>query len=380
MSSSQSATAWTARTYSVYSTLSALITHPRILPIDTVTQLTLGAAVGEAVLGRRAGRRAALWGAVAGMTPDLDVLFGVFTSETTQLGIHRGLSHSFLFAALGCLAGGRLTAYIHAALDIGWRDWSKLWFWGLLTHSLLDAFTLYGTQLFNPFSDYPVAFSTIFIIDPLYTLPLLILLLMALGHPPGARARRRLNAAGLIISSCYLLLTGANALHVRAQFTEGLAQNNIAHQRLFATPTPLNNILWMGIAESEDALYVGLYSLFDAESPTHFRRIEKNAALVNPYQTHRPLRRLNWFSRGYYRATMENDAIFYHDLRFGRSDLWLDTDGLYIFSFRLLRDPNDPNQMVDFAQRTPTFALSGELLSRFWRRIKGDSTVVQHGP
>ena len=136
----------------------------------------------------------------------------------------------------------------------------------------------------------------------------------------------------------------------------------------------------MGIAESEDALYVGLYSLFDAESPTHFRRIEKNAALVNPYQTHRPLRRLNWFSRGYYRATVENDEIFYHDLRFGRSDLWLDTDGLYIFSFRLLRDPNDPNQMVDFAQRTPAFALSGELLSRFWRRIKGDSTVVQYGP
>ncbi|MEE2628136.1 MAG: metal-dependent hydrolase [Candidatus Latescibacterota bacterium] len=373
-------TAWTARAYGVYSTLSALVTYPRILPIDTVTQLTLGAAVGEAVLGRRAGRRAALWGAVAGMTPDLDVLFGVFTSETTQLGIHRGLSHSFLFATLGCLAGGRLTSYIHAALDIGWRDWSKLWFWGLLTHSLLDAFTLYGTQLFNPFSDYPVALSTIFIIDPLYTLPLLILLLMALGHPPGARARRRLNAAGLIISSSYLLLTGANALHVRAQFTEGLAQNNIAHQRLFATPTPLNNILWMGIAESEDALYVGLYSLFDAESPTHFRRIEKNAALINPYKTHRPLRRLNWFSRGYYRATVENDEIFYHDLRFGRSDLWLDAEGDYIFSFRLLRDPDNPNQMIDLAQQTPAFALSGELLSRFWRRIKGDSTVVQYGP
>ncbi len=153
-------------------------------------QLTLGAAVGEALLGRRTGRRAALWGSVAGMTPDLDVLLGVFTSETTQLGIHRGLSHSFVFAVLGSLVGGRLTAVTHAGRDINWRDWSKLWFWCLLTHALLDAFTLYGTQLFNPLSDYPVAFSTIFIIDPLYTLPLLACLLMALRHPPGTRARR----------------------------------------------------------------------------------------------------------------------------------------------------------------------------------------------
>ena len=345
-----------------------------------MTQLTLGAAVGEAVLGRRAGRLAALWGSVAGMMPDLDVLLGVFTSETTQLGIHRGLSHSFVFAVLGGLTGGRLTAGIHAGLDINWRDWSKLWIWCLLTHALLDAFTLYGTQLFNPLSDYPVAFSTIFIIDPLYTLPLLACLLMALRHPPGARARRRLNAAGLIISSSYLLLTGANALHVRAHFAKGLAQSNIAYQRLFATPTPLNNILWMGIAESEDALYVGLYSLFDTGPPTRFRRIEKNVALIKPYQTDRPLRRLHWFSRGYYRSTVKNGEVFYHDLRFGRSDLWLDAEGNYIFSFRLVRNADNPSQMVDFKQETPNVALSGERLSRFWRRIKGDDTVVQYGP
>ena len=345
-----------------------------------MTQLTLGAAVGEAVLGRRAGRLAALWGSVAGMMPDLDVLLGVFTSETTQLGIHRGLSHSFVFAVLGGLAGGRLTAVIHAGLYINWRDWSKLWIWCLLTHALLDAFTLYGTQLFNPLSDYPVAFSTIFIIDPLYTLPLLACLLMALRHPPGARARRRFNAAGLIISSSYLLLTGANALHVRAHFAKGLAQSNIAYQRLFATPTPLNNILWMGIAESEDALYVGLYSLFDTGPPTRFRRIEKNVALIKPYQTDRPLRRLHWFSRGYYRSTVKNGEVFYHDLRFGRSDLWLDAEGNYIFSFRLVRNADNPSQMVDFKQETPNVALSGERLSRFWRRIKGDDTVVQYGP
>ncbi len=184
----------------------------------------------------------------------------------------------------------------------------------------------------------------------------------------------------MIISSSYLLLTGANALHVRAHFAEGLAQNNIAYQRLFATPTPLNNILWMGIAESENALHVGLYSLFDSGPPTRFRRVEKNAALIEPYQADRPLRRLHWFSRGYYRAAIKNGDVFYHDLRFGRSDLWLDAEGDYIFSFRLLRDPDNPSQMIDFAQQTPNFVPSGEQLSRFLRRIKGDDTVVQYDP
>ncbi len=330
------------------------------------------------MLGRRAAHRAALWGAAAGLTPDLDVLLGAFTSETVQLGIHRGLSHSLLFAAVGGLLGGKLTAALHAQLNVHWRNWATLWFWGLLTHALLDAFTMYGTQLFNPFSSYPVAFSTIFIIDPLYTLPLLFFLMAALRHPPDARRRRQLNGLGLALSSCYLLLTAANSLHVRATFADALDDQGITYQRLFATPTPLNNVLWMGLAESDDALYVGLYSLFDEKPPTRFRRIEKNTALVAPYWQQRPLRALRWFSRGYYRAHREGDDVFFNDLRFGRSDIWLDADGKYIFSFRLLRDAHDADLIVDFARRPPAFAANSALLERFWRRIGGDTRVVEY--
>ena len=42
--------------------------------MDTVTQIGLGAAVGEAMLGRLVGRRALLWGGIFGLLPDLDVL------------------------------------------------------------------------------------------------------------------------------------------------------------------------------------------------------------------------------------------------------------------------------------------------------------------
>ncbi len=330
------------------------------------------------MLGRRVGHRAALWGATAGMTPDLDVLLGAFTSETVQLGIHRGFSHSLVFAILGGLAGGRLTAALHKALDVGWRPWSKLWFAGLLTHALLDAFTSYGTQLFSPFSHYPVAFSTIFIIDPLYTLPLLALLLVALRHPPDSKRRRHLNAAGLVISTSYLLLTAVNGLHVRATFAQALTAQGIPFQRLFATPTPLNNVLWMGIAESDDALYVGLYSLLDENAPDRFRRLEKNTATIANISQQPPLRALRWFSRDYYSVTQTKSDIFFNDLRFGRSDLWLDPEGTYIFSFRLLPDAEDPHRIADFARANPAFDIRRSLLTRFARRILGDKSVVHY--
>ena len=287
------------------------------------------------------------------------------------MGIHRGFSHSLLFAALGALAGGKLLARLYAPLAIPWQDWAKLCLLCLLTHSLLDVFTMYGTQLFNPFSNYPVALSTIFIVDPLYTIPLLVLLLFALRHPAHSPRRRAFNRFGLGLSTTYLLLTLVNGLHVHAKFSQALDQQDIAHQRLFTTPTPLNNALWMGIAEQDDTLYVGQYSVFDETLPQSFRRIEKNTALIADQLDQHPLRRLLWFSRGYYHVTREGDDTYFNDLRFGRSDIWLNTQGDYIFSFRLVPDPDNSQQILDFAQRPPAFAANSELLERFWRRIRG---------
>ena len=66
--------------------------------MDSLTQLALGAAVGEIVLGKKAGNRAMLWGAVGGTIPDLDILANFITDEMTALAFHRSITHSFLFA------------------------------------------------------------------------------------------------------------------------------------------------------------------------------------------------------------------------------------------------------------------------------------------
>jgi inner membrane protein len=74
--------------------------------MDSLSQIVLGAAVGEAVLGRRIGNRAMIWGAVAGTIPDMDVLGKYFLSELDNLAFHRGISHSLSFLRVGCV--GRL--------------------------------------------------------------------------------------------------------------------------------------------------------------------------------------------------------------------------------------------------------------------------------
>jgi inner membrane protein len=144
--------------------------------MDSLTQIVLGAAVGEVVLGKKVGNKAMIYGAVAGTIPDLDVFVGYFYDTVTALEIHRGFSHSLAFSILGAPIFGYILSRIHKQAN--WKEWSMLMFWGLFTHPLLDCFTTWGTQLFWPL-DLRIAFKSVFVIDPLYTVPFLICLIAA---------------------------------------------------------------------------------------------------------------------------------------------------------------------------------------------------------
>ena len=149
--------------------------------MDSITQIVLGAACGEIALGKKIGNKAILFGAIGGTIPDLDVLIGklFYTNEIDSLAFHRGIMHSIPFAIVGALIFGFL---FYKVYDYGYlrrgttslKDWIWLFFLSILTHPILDSFTPYGTQLFLPFSDYRVAFNNIAVVDPLYTLPLLL--------------------------------------------------------------------------------------------------------------------------------------------------------------------------------------------------------------
>lgn len=100
--------------------------------MDSLTQMLLGAAVGEAAIGKKVGNWAILWGAVAGTIPDLDVLAFHFTDNITALEIHRGFSHSLFFSVLFAPIFGFIISKIHSKLNATWKDWTLLMFLGFL--------------------------------------------------------------------------------------------------------------------------------------------------------------------------------------------------------------------------------------------------------
>jgi len=141
--------------------------------MDSLTQVALGSAVGYAVLGNKVGRKAVLWGAILGTLPDLDV-FLPYGGSVEAFTYHRGFSHSFFVHLLI----SPLIVWLILKIHTGMQAYKTRWFWlvflCLSTHALLDALTVYGTQLMWPLTEHPFAVSNMFIIDPLYTLPLLV--------------------------------------------------------------------------------------------------------------------------------------------------------------------------------------------------------------
>ena len=299
--------------------------------MDSLTQIVLGAAVGEAVLGKKIGNKAMLLGALAGTIPDLDVVLKLFNSDPTfELRTHRAYSHSVF-------------THVLLAFPLAWLSarWSKLekskirwyWFWflGLFTHALLDCCTTYGTRLFLPFTDYQVAFNNISVIDPLYTIPWLVVLIVALFFKRGSDRRRKWVRAGWIWSTAYMLMTFGLKLGVHNKFESTLEKENIAYDNLNTTPTIFNAALWAAIAYNEDSLSVAEYSYLNPKVPIKWTSYKRNIELAKAFPSD-SLDVALWFSDGQYFFEGNEDTARMFTVKFGRFNTH-ETDATRAFMF-----------------------------------------------
>jgi inner membrane protein len=271
--------------------------------MDSLTQIALGAAVGTAVLGRKVGARAALWGAAVATLPDLDVLLS-YGDPVRDFTFHRAESHSLFWLTAVSPLLGWILATLNRRAGANFHDWWLLTWLALITHALLDAFTVYGTQLLLPFSDYPVGVGSVFIIDPLYTVPLLVGLIAALWLRTRDPDRAlRWNAAGLALSTIYLGWTVAAQSHVQGVVHRTLAATPLAHARALVTPTPFNSVLWRVVVMDHDGYHEGFHSLLDDRPHVRLRRHASDTALLESLQSDWSVQRLAWFSKGFYRVT-----------------------------------------------------------------------------
>jgi|TARA_R110002020_G_scaffold103640_3_gene242890 inner membrane protein len=331
--------------------------------LDSLTQIVLGAAVGEATLGKKVGNKAAFYGAIAGTIPDLDVVANYLVDTVTALEVHRGFTHSIVFSIVFGLFFGWLVSLWEKRAS--WKQWSLLWFLCFLTHPLLDAHTTWGTQLFWPF-DVRLAYKNIFVIDPLYTLPFLIFLVVALLRKRNDPKRRTFNNLGLWVSSIYLVLTLVLKGITFLKFENALEEQRIAYTEIETKPAPLNAILWTANVETEHSFLIGYYSLFDSQ-PIKFGVHPKNHDLLGGLAADAKIKRLIKLTNGFYTISEDNGNLYFNDLRFGT--LSVDPNNRdYVFSFLL--EKKGENLVVTENRKRPEDAKN--LLKELWVRIKGN--------
>ncbi len=306
--------------------------------MDSISQFALGASVGHLTLGKRAGRSAMIAGGIVGSLPDADVL-AQYSDAIASFTYHRSYSHSlFVLTALSPLLALLLQNLFRTRFAARWTDGtiqfsSWLWFsWlVLITHPLLDAFTIYGTQIFWPLPLKPVAIGSIFIIDPLYTLPLLIGLFIAWRADVG----RGLGAVklALLFSTLYLGVTLLLQFHVKNIAVKSLTSQSLPSEQLLVAPTPLS-FLWRIVSLQPQQYQEGYYSFFDADKELTFDAYERGESLINSSIAHWPVSRVKWFTSGMIGAQLHNDRLIINDLRMG-------IEAQYVFRFDVGRFEGD---------------------------------------
>ncbi|MBF2755050.1 MAG: metal-dependent hydrolase, partial [Gammaproteobacteria bacterium AqS3] len=259
--------------------------------MDSVTQLTFGAAIGYAVAGREHGWKAAAAGAICGTLPDLDILVS-YDDPITEYVEHRGFTHSLFWLTL---ATPPIALFLSRIFRIGVTlSWALGMWLALVTHPVLDAFTIYGTKLWLPFSSEPVLWSTLFIIDPLYTVPLIIAVVMALRRSrAGFHSRAPLWA--LWISSAYLAWSVAAKAIVSERIEATLAQKGIPYTQYVSTPVVYGTFFWRALAMTPDGYYEGYIWLL--EDGVQWNKRSSRTDLIPALEQSETFRKLQWFSR-----------------------------------------------------------------------------------
>jgi len=334
--------------------------------MDSLSQIVLGAAVSNAVLGKKIGNKAIVYGALIGTIPDLDVWIAKFFYDPiTQIEVHRGFSHSLLFYIILSFFLAFIVSKMERKNSVNFKESYLAVLLILLTHSLLDVFTTWGTQLFWPFYD-KLAIKSIFVIDPLYTIPFLICLLVSMFKNKENPKRFLWNTIGLSISTIYLLLTIFLQFIVKNKVEKNLEINQIQYTSLVVKPTAMNTILWNIIIETDEAFLISDYSFFDT-TEMKFEKHFKNHEYIKSISEEPIVSQLKHISENQYIITKSEDKFFFNDLRFGL--LSNNPNNIkYAFSYELF----DENGVWKAKEVVKEKRDGFQLLKNLWTRLKGN--------
>ena len=277
--------------------------------MDPLSQGTVGAAFAQSIANKNNIIKIGIIGFLAGLAPDLDVLIRSENDPILFLEYHRQFSHSLFFIPFGSLIVALLIFPLFKK-SMGFKTIYMASFLGYATHGLLDACTSYGTLLFWPFSNERITWNNISIIDPLFTIPVLILIGIAI------KTRKRIFsffAIGWIIFYLSLgFIQYDRALLAAIKLAE--SRGHVA-ERITLKPSFGNLILWKSIYQYEETFYVDAIrtvkstpwckgettKVFDYQH--HLPNLDKDS------QQRKDIERFRWFSQDYLGYNKEKNLV-----------------------------------------------------------------------
>lgn len=278
--------------------------------MDIFTQGLLGGVLAQSVAKKEETKLATFIGVIAGVLADADIFIYSSNDPLLNIEFHRHFTHSLFFIPLGAaIAMAFLWPFLRNKISI-----KRLYLYSLLGYSmsgLIDACTSYGTHLLWPFSDERIAFNVISIVDPVFTLILLVVLVSTLRIK-----HQRIAHVGLLLGASYMSLG-----YVQLQRAQSIAEDLIAsrgHETVqhIVKPTLANLILWRSAYVYENRIYVdavrlGAFSesqIIEGESVEQFSFSQHLPRLSASSILYQDIKRFSAFSDGYiaYDPTQNN--------------------------------------------------------------------------
>jgi len=347
--------------------------------MDSITQGALGALCGEITLRKQLGWKGFAWGILFGTLPDLDILVYPWLEPMERLSWHRGVSHSILMCIIASLFFGWLLAKIHRKKGVTFKQATWFVFITWFTHVLIDCFTSYGTQIYEPFSSYRFAFNNMSIIDISFTLPMLLAVLLALFFKKNSKARTRIGRAAALWLCLYTTASFALKHQANQYFEKQLSARGITPTRTMSSPTLFNIFLWRMVAETEGQYHIAYWSFFDDEKRLcKLSSTPKGHQILEKFKDYPETAKLVWFAKDWHKTVQDPkkpDSVLFIDMRF--TEMVTEDNKQPVFVWNLIQESGQLKfKQVSFREKVDY----QQTLSYLWQRIQGKAPTWMDAP
>ena len=305
--------------------------------MDSITHITLGACIGEIVLGKKLGKKALFWGALSQSLPDIDSIGALFFPADQALLIHRGITHSMLFAIVVGLILVFAVKKIYHNPSLSFSLLAFFFCGQLALHDLLDTCNSYGTGLLEPFSHLRFSINLLYVADPFFSICLIVVTLFLIFKSANHTNRPAWALIAIGLSAFYLIMAGVNKTYINHRAEVSFRSKKINQSDYFSTPAPFNCMLWYIVAATDSGYYTGYSSIFDnAKKPVAYDMHPKNYVLLKTkMEDRRVLRDLTTFADNYYTISRSADSLYFNVLRFEQVQGWDHKNAPFALSYPL---------------------------------------------